>query len=105
MDTGDIVGMAMVFSLVVVPALGLTARFVLKPVVDALVRLKEGGVIMSGGARPAEDVLQLREEVRQMRDDMAVLHTALLEIRDASEFHRALRDPSVQPAALPPAEA
>jgi hypothetical protein len=102
MDTGDIIELTMVFALVVVPALGITARFVLKPVVDALVRLKEGGVISAGSPRPGPEVLQLRDEVRQMREDMAVLHTAVLEMRDATEFHRALRDPVAQPT-LPPA--
>ena len=102
MDTGDIVELSMVFALVVVPALGITARFVLKPVVDALVRLKEGGVLSSGPARSAPEVLQLRDEVRQMRDEMAVLHTVVMEMRDASDFHRALREPE-GPGMLPPA--
>lgn len=36
MDVEDFLGYAMVISLVVIPAPGLTARFALKPIVDAL---------------------------------------------------------------------
>ena len=37
----DLLGYALVTALVIIPALGLTARLAIKPVVDAIVRLKE----------------------------------------------------------------
>lgn len=99
METGDIIELTLVFAVVVVPSLGLTARFVLKPVVDALVRLKEGG-LLSGGSG-SQEMLQLRSEVRQLREEMASLHGSVERLREAEEFNRVLRDTS-PPAALPP---
>lgn len=104
MDTGDVIELAMVFSLVVVPALGITARIVLKPIVDAIVRLKEGGVISSIGPGGQTDLTLLRDEIRQMREEMSQLSSAVSNIQETQEFHRALRDPS-QPSMLPPGDA
>jgi len=105
MDSGDIIEIAMVFSLVVVPALGITARIVLKPIVDALVRLKEGGVLPSSGVGSPSEMGLLREEIRQMRDEMAQLSGTVANLQEAQEFHRALRDPGQSQPQLPPADA
>ena len=104
METENVIELALVFSLVVVPALGITARIVLKPIVDALVRLKEGGVLSSGGPVASAEFGQLREEIRQMREEMAQLSGTVASIREADEFHRALREPAQSPSLPPPAE-
>ena len=43
MDMDEIIEFCVITSLVVLPALALTARFALKPIVDAILRLKEAG--------------------------------------------------------------
>ena len=66
MEVDDIAKLAVIFSLVVIPALGITARLALKPIVDAIVRLREGGVIPSVGAGTQNEVTQLRGEIRRI---------------------------------------
>jgi hypothetical protein len=106
MNTGDIVELAMVFSLVVVPALGITARIVLKPIVDAMVRLREGGVLPTlGAAKMENEFLHLREELRQMRDEMAQLQGTMSGLKDAEDFSRALREPAPPQPMLPTTDA
>jgi hypothetical protein len=101
METDNVIELALVFSLVVVPALGITARIVLKPIVDALVRLKEGGVLPQlGAARMENEFLHLRDDVRQMREEMAQLNSSIASLREAEDFSRALREPAAPQ--LPP---
>lgn len=52
MDTDEFIAIVAVFALVVVPALGLTARFALKPIVEALIVLRDGLI----GRRLPDDV-------------------------------------------------
>lgn len=99
MEPTDILELTIVFAVVVIPSLGITARFVLRPMVDALVRLKEGGVLSGGAA--GQEVMQLRGEVRQLREEMAALHGTVERLREAEEFNRVLRE-SPAPVSLPP---
>jgi hypothetical protein len=102
MDT-DALELIVALGVVVIPSVGLTARFVLKPLVDALVRLKEGGVIAAAGPSPELGIV--REQMRQMREDMLLLHAAMMEMRDANDFDRALkRDAAAPPAVLTPGD-
>lgn len=96
MDAGDISELMIVFAVAVVPALGLTARFVLKPVVEALIRLKEGGITLAPAA--ARDP-RLEAEVRALREEVADLRQVLGRIEEAESFHRALAAPPAEPAA------
>ncbi|HEX8905586.1 MAG TPA: hypothetical protein VF771_12120 [Longimicrobiaceae bacterium] len=87
MEPNDIVKFMVICSVVVLPALAITARFALKPIVDAILRLKEGGVLATESAGALRDVTaeiqQLRAEVAEMRGEMARLH-------DVQSFHAAL---------------
>lgn len=67
MNPKDIAFLATVFCVVCVPVLGITARLALKPIVDAIVRLREsaGGGQLSGAV--AGRVMELEDEVRQLR--------------------------------------
>lgn len=73
MDPKDAVLLLIMFIVFAVPALALTARMVLKPIVDAIVRLRE----TSGAARVsdavANRVLELEDEVRQLRASVTTL--------------------------------
>jgi hypothetical protein len=95
MDFEDFLGYAMVISLLVIPALGLTARFALKPIVDALLRLKEGGLLPSA-VRSAEDVPMLVTEVRRLRAEVAQLQQTVARLEDAESFHRTLAAPAAR---------
>jgi len=72
MDPKDAVLLLIMFIVFAVPALAITARMVMKPIVDAIVRLRE-----TGGARVtdtvANRVLELEEEVRQLRAGLTSL--------------------------------
>jgi hypothetical protein len=90
MDTHDIIQSLIVVSVVVVPALGITARFALKPIVDAILRLREGGVLPG----PTDATThQLTSQVLEMRGEIAAIQRQLTEMRDAADFHRALQQP------------
>jgi len=67
MEPKEAVLLLIMFIVFAVPVLALTARMVLKPIVDAIVRLREsaGGGQLSGAV--AGRVMELEDEVRQLR--------------------------------------
>lgn len=99
MQTDDIIKLLLTCSVIVLPALGLTARFALKPIVEAILRLKDGGVL-PGDSGPAAEMRQLREEVHALRHELGQVRTDVERLQDADTFNRALADGS-SPAALP----
>ena len=103
----DLVKLCIIFSIFVLPALALTTRFALKPIVDAILRLKEGGVISGGQSAIAanQDIAMLAGEIRQMRDEMAQLQQSVAQLQDVERFHRSLAEPVVRPQLGPSSEA
>jgi len=73
MEPKEAVLLLIMFIVFAVPALAITARMVLKPIVDAIVRLREAG----GGPRVSDTVanrvLELEEEMRQLRASVTTL--------------------------------
>ena len=106
MDMDEVIQLAVIMSLVVLPALALTARFALKPIVDAILRLKEGGVL-PGSSLPAgaQDLPLLVTEVRHLRDEMAQLQQTVAQLQDAASFDRSLAERPAAPQIAPPPEA
>ena len=103
MDVDDIVQLCVIVSLVVLPAMALTARFALKPIVDAILRLKEGGVLPgSPAAAGAQDISLLTSEVRLLRDEMAQLQQSVAQLQDAESFNRSLAERAAPPRIAPP---
>ncbi|HEX6749380.1 MAG TPA: hypothetical protein VF092_18945 [Longimicrobium sp.] len=95
----DLVKLLVICSVIVLPALAITTRFALKPIVDALLRLREGGVLQgerSVGTDVATELRHLRAEVAEVRAEVARL-------QEVESFHAALRDAPAQ-SALPPPE-
>jgi hypothetical protein len=107
MDVDEIIQLCVILSLVVLPAMALTARFALKPIVDAILRLKEGGVLPGSAALPAgmQDLPLLVSEVRHLRDEMAQLQQTVGQLQDAATFDRSLAERPAAPRIAPPPEA
>lgn len=96
-DGGEIIGMMAVFGIFVVPSIGLTARFALKPIVESVLRVREA----LDRQRPlAEDprVTTLQQEITELRETVDRLSAA-------AEFDAQLRagggSPVPRPASLP----
>ncbi len=89
MEIDDIIGFVFLFLIVVVPVLGVTARLALKPIVDALIRLRENFAPNPGGVLVERRVLELEEELRQVRAEVRRL-------AEAEAFHRELLAPGVE---------
>ncbi len=86
MDASDIVMLLLVFFLVVVPILGITARLAINPMVNAIVRLRESFAQGAGSGLVERRVLQLEDELRQVRAEVERL-------AEAEEFQRELLSP------------
>lgn len=73
MDAKDIGILAIIFCVVCVPVLGITARLALKPIVDAIVRLRESSGMGQLSDAVSGRVVGLEEEVRHLRSSVARL--------------------------------
>lgn len=90
----DILGYVLVTAVAIIPALGITARLALRPVVDAIVRLKETFGEQPGNAVLEKRVVQLEDELQQVREEVQRL-------REVEAFHRALPLGSADTSRLP----
>ncbi len=87
MNAHDIFGLLIVLGVVVIPSLGLTARFALKPIVEAIRRLKEP--IGSSAATPQLETRldAVEAELRELRE----LRPLVERVVAAVEFDAQLR--------------
>jgi hypothetical protein len=81
-------------SVVLIPVLGLTARFALKPTVEALARMFE-----SRGSDESLRILERRVELQE--HEIAALHAALGSLTEGRDFDRQLESgpPRAEPSA------
>ena len=91
MEPKEAVLLLIMFIVFAVPALAITARMVLKPIVDAIVRLRESGGTQRLSDAVANRVLELEDEVRSLRASVTTLEQTV-------DFQQKL-------LAAPPAEA
>jgi plasmid replication initiation protein len=95
MDPKDAAMLFLMFIVFGVPVLALTARMVLKPIVEAIVRLRES----SGSARVTDSVanrvLELEDEVRQLRASVTSLEQTV-------DFQQKLLTAPAEPVAPSP---
>lgn len=98
MNTNEAIisGLAIFLGLMVVliPITGLTLRFALKPVMEALGRYREGQ-----GDRQMQQLLERR--VALMEEQLHSMDRSLRELAEESEFRRELESGRTRPAALP----
>ncbi len=102
MDPGDWAKLIVFLAVFVLPVLAatiiLTSRFALKPIVDAVLRLREGMDV-----RPALPPAEV-QRIAAVEDEMHELRGEVRELRDAVDFHTRLRagEPGQPPAARLP---
>ncbi len=73
----------LVFLVVVVPVLGLTARLALKPIVDAILRLQQAFT-------SSVDSAQIQERMGQMDREMRILQAEVDRLSEVSSFHESI---------------
>ena len=72
-------------SMFLIPIIGLTARFALKPTVEALARVFE--------TRGTDEALQIMERrMALLESQMEAMETSLSRLEEASDFHAQLTD-------------
>jgi hypothetical protein len=69
LESNDLAALIATFFVIGIPVMGFTARMVLKPVVDALVRLREAGMMGATQQQGLEhrQIVELQEEVQSLR--------------------------------------
>ena len=103
MDPSDLVPLVAVvmgISVILVPVIGYTARYVLRPFQDALAQYVQG--------RGGDDSVRILERrMALMEQQLEGMETTLNRIADAADFHRELRTPQGAPTAIsaPPNDA
>ena len=86
---------ALGISIVLVPVIGITARFALKPVVEALAKVFE-----VRGEDEAMRILERRLDLQEQ--EIMMLHQTLRSVTDAQDFDRRLGTGGSQGQAAPP---
>jgi len=83
-DITSLVAVILGISIILVPVIGLTARFALKPSVEALARLFE--------VRGLDDTVQILERRMELQEQqISSLETTVRRLAEATEFDRKLR--------------
>jgi hypothetical protein len=78
----DIVGLIFIFAVFAIPALGITARLAIKPVVEAIVRLRE--------AFTAAPSAVSEQRFAELEAQVQSLHALLARVQEESAFEREL---------------
>lgn len=85
-DITALVATVLGISVVLIPVLGVTARFALKPVVEALARVFE--------SRDAEEAIRIMERRLELQEqEIAALSHAVRSLSDGRDFERKLASP------------
>jgi hypothetical protein len=87
MAVDEFMGIVALFAVLVLPALALTSRFALKPIVEAIIMLREG---LAGGKKPDEDV---QHRLGMIEAELSELGSAVRRLADAHEYDRQLASP------------
>ena len=95
-DLTTIISVVMGISIVLIPVIGLTARFALKPTVEALARVFEG--------RGRDEILQMLERrVALLEQQVDAVESSVGRLEEVSRFQAALHQPeSPEPERISP---
>lgn len=89
----ELIATVLGISIVLIPVIGLTARFALKPVVEALARVFEG--------RSSDDTVRILERrVELQEQQIEALQSTVEKLTEAHEFDRRLAAPRATDPAL-----
>jgi hypothetical protein len=86
-DLTQVIAVIMGISIVLIPVIGLTARFALKPVVEAL-----SNVLQTRGMDESLQIIERR--LALMETQMEVMENSMRRLEDTSEFDAQLRSGS-----------
>jgi hypothetical protein len=75
--------------IILIPVAGLTARFALKPIVEAVARLRDGQAGASG-----RELAIMEQRVALLEQQVQSMESALDRIGSARDFDRQLADPN-----------
>jgi hypothetical protein len=93
-DLTGLVAVVMVFSIVLIPIIGATARFAFKPIAESLVRLM--------AVRSDEETIHLLERrVALLEQQIDALESGITEVRQAERFDRELAGQARKPLGSP----
>jgi hypothetical protein len=88
-DITALVATVLGISIVLIPVLGVTARFALKPVVEALARVFE--------SRDAEEAIRIMERRLELQEqEISVLSQTVRSLAEGRDFERKLANPEPQ---------
>lgn len=93
MDAEEIMGFLAIGALIVVPALAISIRISLKPIVEAVLRLHEGLNRSRAEPRPDGEQARLREQVE-------LLEVKVQKLMESEAFYRELRSPETEQVRL-----
>ena len=82
MEMRELMGFVVVVSVVFIPSLAFAARFALKPIVESILRLREGFV--------AQDNSYTQKQIERLERELDDLRSKLDHLESAGEFDRAL---------------
>lgn len=84
----DLMGISAIILVVLVPVVGLTARFTLGPLIDKFARLRAGNANAL-----AEEVGELRRDVTHLQAHLEGLESQIRHLRETRDFDRSLSPP------------
>lgn len=93
MDGGEIIGLVAVLGIIVIPSLGLTARFALKPIVESVLRLRDA----LDRQRPSVEV----QRISLLEERVTDLQHTVEQLAESVDFHAQLRSPPPGAGRLP----
>jgi len=85
-DLTAVIGVVMGSLMVLIPVAGLTARFALKPVVEAMVKAR-------GSATAAEEIRLLQQQVSLLEQQLQSMETAVRRLSEEQDFRRQIEAP------------
>lgn len=87
-DITAVIGTVMAMSVVLIPVIGVTARFALKPTVEALSQFLQG--------RGQEETTRIMERrIALLEQQVDVLESGLRRVEEVTEFDQRLRSPRI----------